>query len=124
MVGRAVATIVWSSDARNIPSMIPLKITRTWRWVSGAAAGSSTALAGGAVVTGPRWGSRRAFGFVRRELGLDELGGEGGEGAAQGVTERLGSTTSVPPGQRRALQCGDRRDHHHRAEVMVDRKST
>src|SRR5436190_16527786 len=33
MVGRAVATIVWSSAASSIPSASPEKITRTWRFV-------------------------------------------------------------------------------------------
>ena len=34
MVGRAVETTVWSSAARNMPSMRAPMITRTRRWVS------------------------------------------------------------------------------------------
>ena len=33
MVGRAVATMVWSRAARTMPSMRPLKITSTRLWV-------------------------------------------------------------------------------------------
>jgi hypothetical protein len=41
IVGRAVATIVWSIAARSMPSMIPEKTMSTWRRGSPAAVGTA-----------------------------------------------------------------------------------
>ena len=66
MVGRAVATIVWSRAASTMPSMRALKITSTWRWVNPWALVAWSCIRGSAI---GRWG---------------EAGGEGGEGGVDG----------------------------------------
>ena len=43
MVGRAVATIVWSRAARSMPSIRPLKMTRIWRCDSAGTSDSGAA---------------------------------------------------------------------------------
>jgi hypothetical protein len=54
IVGSAVDTIVWSSEARNMPSIRPDMIIRICRWVkpslcSGTASGGTAAEAGEAI---------------------------------------------------------------------------
>ena len=50
MVRMAVATMVWSSAARNMPIIRPMRIVTIWRWLSGPVgrSGSSTAAGAGA----------------------------------------------------------------------------
>ena len=43
MVGRAVATMVWSSAPRNIASMMPARMPRIAAWSSGAWRGDAHA---------------------------------------------------------------------------------
>ena len=76
-VGSAVATIVWSRAASNIPSISPLKMISTCRWLS-AVDGSATL--SGAVVGGI---SVLVIGLTRvlsgpAPLGIGPAGGSAG----------------------------------------------
>jgi hypothetical protein len=51
MVRMAVATMVWSSAARNMPIIRPMRMVTICRWVSGPA-GASTAVADAASAAG------------------------------------------------------------------------
>src|SRR4029453_11129122 len=55
IVGRAVATIVWSIAASNMPSMIPEKMTSTWRFGSPVPGGAVVSIA----VTSEKCGLRK-----------------------------------------------------------------
>ena len=79
MVRMAVATMVWSSAARNIPIIRPTRIVTIWRWVSGPSGGpvvdrggSRGAAAGGQAAPGVAGGVES---FIGRPSGE---GGEGG----------------------------------------------
>src|SRR4051812_39915132 len=81
MVGRAVDTIVWSSAASSIPSMMVAKTRFTWRRLNVAGTGSGGALTAVSVVTRstvrpvPSAGAHTKWATGRRATGA--TGGQG-----------------------------------------------
>src|SRR6266567_4051168 len=85
MVGSAVATMVWSRAARNIPSSSPVMMTRIWRRLScGGAAGSAGPAVWRTAVSPPRHGF---YGLDRRAVA---------GGVVEPVTERERGLRVVP----------------------------
>src|SRR6478609_2570789 len=113
MTRRALATIVWSSAARNIPIMRPTRIVRISLWES-TGRGSGPGPAGASAVASTRGGSAVVSDMSVLFLGLGSGGAEGHRGRrctpgpevgiervaelAQAVDEGLGGGT-VPLGQ-------------------------